>query len=163
MDQLSFLEEVLQGRVGENEAGARDAAVAAGLGKYFDAAAGASATPSSSAALALPAVTADTARTEDAAGEGDRAEVASAVPSTSNAASGAGALPRQSSRERLRREAAAALSAQLSVALSDAMSREALEAVPDVASRLRVRVWLLIVLRKVRDKLSMSVFLRMLF
>lgn len=152
MDQLSFLEEVLQGRVGEVEAKARDAAVAAGLGHFFEkqglpitADASSASDPQLSGGAAVPPDSALATPRPASVREDDSA--AGAPSSTSAVATG---VAPQSKRERLKREAAAALSAQLSEALVNSTSRDDLDAVPDVAAQLRVRMWLLNVLRKVR-------------
>ena len=88
-------------------------------------------------------------RTSDGDSESKVPPVPLALATSAVVSSTAGASAPQSARERIRREAAAALTAQLSIVLADDVSRGELEAIPEIALRLRVRVWLLIVLRKV--------------
>jgi len=88
-------------------------------------------------------------RTSDGDSESKVPPVPLALATSAVVSTTAGASAPQSARERTRREAAAALTAQLSIVLADDVSRGELEAIPDIALRLRVRVWLLIVLRKV--------------
>ena len=98
-----------------------------------------------SAALATPRLSAQ----DDESASSALAMAPLALATSAVVSSSAPAPVPRSSREKLRREAAAALSVQLTEALSASPSREELEAVPDVASLLRVRGWLLGVLRKV--------------
>ena len=159
-----MLDVASQGRVGDIEASTRDAAVAAGLSHYFEAAGRSSdPSPSLSSSSEPAGVSISPQDVEVAAPSSAPLQIQQGIDESSSApvsatqlaiavtASSAQPVAPHSSREKLRREAAAAISAQLSFALSLTTSRDALEAIPEVASRLRVRTWLLMVLRKVSN------------
>lgn len=154
MDQLSFLEEVLQGRVGEAEIAIRDGVSAAGHAALF------AAEPSGVDELQLPSPTlAATAPTGVPAAAGGEASTAAArrrtmmgrfasismEPTKGPASSVVGSLA----------GAAVDLTVLLSVNITDLLAVPEtcvfLESLPDIEMPLRVRGCLLVVLRKVRD------------
>jgi hypothetical protein len=156
MDQLSFLEEVLQGRVGEAEVGIREGAIAQGYGDHFVSESAAAPVDEPEAlpvqamsAISLTAGATGTSESGPPTNAAGRRAAMGRCTSVMVSPAQVSAIMSSAGEKGPVRDAAAILSTSVAELLSLPGVSEELAANPDLERHLRIRGSLLTVLRKV--------------